>query len=183
MRNLTTKNLLLRPFRHGDLAYMQRYATREDYYRFLPLDALTPASVEGFLKYLMTENDDVDSLNCHFAIEPISVGHIIGTINLRITDAANKTATLGYALDSDFRGNGYMSEAIEVVLDFGFNELSMHRIWASADTRNKESWRVMERAGLEREGLMRNDKLVRGEWVNSYLYAILRPIWNDKESA
>ena len=80
---------------------------------------------------------------------------------------------MGYALDSDYLGRGYMTEALKRVLTMGFDDLELHRIWATADVENARSWRLMERVGMVREGLLREDKLVRGRWRDSYMYSIL----------
>ena len=50
---------------------------------------------------------------------------------------------------------------------------SMHRLWATCDTRNVGSWRVLEKVGMRREGLFRRDVFQKGEWRDSYLYARL----------
>ena len=114
----------------------------------------------------------------HFAIVPKSVGHIVGGVNIRIMDQTHQAGSIGYALDSDYRGQGYMTEAVEAMLKFGFQTLSLHRIWAYADTRNEKSRQIMERLGLQREGVLRDHKLVRGKWRDSYIYAILKPDWD-----
>ncbi len=176
---IQTKNLSLRPFKEPDLKHMQRYAVREDYYRFLPLDPLTPASVEGFLHYLLAKQHEDGTQHYHFAIEPDGVGHIVGAINIRITDKGNKIGEIGYALDSDFRRQGIMNEALIAVLEFGFKELSLHRFTAYTDTENEKSRRVLESVGFKREGLLRGDKLVRGDWRDSYLSAILQSEWDS----
>ncbi len=90
-----------------------------------------------------------------------------------IVSPENRTADMGYGLNSDFYGRGYATEAARAVLDFGFNDLGLHRIWATVDVNNDASRRVLERIGMKREGILRKDKLVRGRWRASYLYAIL----------
>lgn len=174
MNELQTDRLRLRPFRQNDLEHMVGYATREDYYRYLPLDPLTPESVGDFLNHLLKNQECPDRQHFHFAIEPAKVGHIIGAVNIRIEDEQHQIAGIGYALDSEFRGYGYMVEAVERILEFGFDELNMHRIWATCDVKNEKSWRVMEKARLRREGIMRGDKIILGERRDSYLYAIVK---------
>ena len=66
-----------------------------------------------------------------------------------------------------------MTEALKSVLTMGFDHLELHRIWATADVENARSWRLMERVGMTREGLLREDKLVRGQWRDSYMYSML----------
>lgn len=175
---IKTENLTLRNFKKEDLEHMQRYAIRENYYRYLPLDKLTPKLVEDFLNLMLSEQDQEERLYYCFAIEPNKLGHIVGAIHIKIEDEKNRSGSIGYALDSDYRGQGIMTEAVQAVLAFGFKTLSLHRICAVVDTENESSLRVVERAGFKHEGLMRSDTLVRGDWRDSYLYAILQPDWS-----
>jgi ribosomal-protein-alanine N-acetyltransferase len=55
--------------------------------------------------------------------------------------------------------------------------LAVHRLLASCDTRNHGSYRVMEKLGMRREALFRKDEMLRGEWRDSYRYAILEEEW------
>ena len=170
---LQTERLLLREFRIGDLDAVVGYATREEFYRYLPIPVPTEASTIAFVKERIREA----MLELHgsytFAIELVALKRVIGAVRLTTEDIENEAASIGYALDPDHWGNGYMSEAVRAVVGYGFDGLKLHRIWATADPENEASWRLMERLGMRREGLLREDKLIRGTWRDSYLYAIL----------
>jgi RimJ/RimL family protein N-acetyltransferase len=94
-------------------------------------------------------------------------------VRLSITSNEHRIAEIGYGINSDFQGLGYMTEAVQAVLNFGFGELALHRIWATTDVENVASCRVLEKVGMVQEGLLRQDKLVRGQWRDSFLYAVL----------
>jgi RimJ/RimL family protein N-acetyltransferase len=168
---LSTERLLLRPYKSGDLPHIQRYAVRPQFYEFLPIPAQTPESVAEFLSDRLALAGEPDCFN--FAIEPIDVGHIVGALRLEVTDRINQAADLGFALDSEFQNRGYMTEAVACVIRMGFNTLSLHRIWATADVQNGRSWNLLERVGMVREGRLRDHKLVHGRWRESYIYSIL----------
>jgi RimJ/RimL family protein N-acetyltransferase len=72
-------------------------------------------------------------------------------------------------------GKGFATGALRRILEFGFENLSLERIWATADLRNVGSWRVMEKAGMVREGLVRHHLLVGGASRDSVLYARINP--------
>lgn len=171
MMELATERLLLRPYKTDDLPHIQRYATRPHFYEFLPIPAQTPESVADFLSDRLALAKEPDCFN--FAIEPNDVGHIVGALRLEVKDPINHAADLGFALDSDFQNRGYMTEAAACVIRMGFDTLSLHRIWATADVQNERSWNLLERAGMVREGRLRDHKLVRGRWRESYIYSIL----------
>jgi len=70
-----------------------------------------------------------------------------------------------------------MTEAVRALVGYGFGELKLHRIAADCDPRNIGSWRVMEKIGMRREGHLLENLLLAGEWVDSYVYAILAREW------
>ena len=169
----TTERLLLRPFIWTDLEHIQRYATRPEFYRYLPISEQTPKTVAEFLQDRIDEQGVDGRSSIHFALVPHRIGQIIGTIRIEVRSPQHKAGDLGFALDSDYWRRGYMTEALIRVIDFGFNELNLHRIWATADIENVRSWQLMARVGMTREGLLRDDKLMRGRWRSSYLYSII----------
>jgi len=66
-----------------------------------------------------------------------------------------------------------MTETVKRVIDFGFSELGLHRIYATLAPENVASARVLEKAGMRREGHLRKHRYIKGEWRDSLLYAIL----------
>jgi ribosomal-protein-alanine N-acetyltransferase len=170
---IRTERLLLRPLHQDDLPHLQQYATRPEFYHYLPIVEQTPDTVAVFLEQRLAEAKDPEKQHWVFALEPHGAGHLIGTVRLSITSNEHRIADIGYGLNSDFQRLGYMTEAVQAVLKFGFGDLGMHRIWATTDVENIASCRVLEKAGMVQEGWLRQDKLVRGQWRDSFLYAIL----------
>jgi len=74
-------------------------------------------------------------------------------------------------------GKGYASEAARRVLAFAFEELDAHRVIAFCDAENRASERVMQKLGMRREAHMLQTRLLRGEWRDELLYAILDSEW------
>ena len=71
-------------------------------------------------------------------------------------------------------GRGYATEALKEVVRLGFEDLGLRRIWATVDTRNEKSWKVLERAGFQREKRMAGHRTIRGALADSYRYAMGR---------
>ncbi len=170
---LSTKRLELRPYAAEDLSHLQRYVTRPAFYRYLVIEEQTPETVVRFLERELEEQQQENRGRHVFAIEPKELGFIVGAARIEVRNSDHQQGDIGYALDSDYQGRGYMTEAVRRLIRFGFEELKLHRIWATCDIDNDPSRRLMERVGMEREGLLRDDKLLRGEWRSSYLYSIL----------
>ena len=103
---------------------------------------------------------------------------MIGGIGLRIADA-HQRAELGYALARVHWGKGLMPEAAGVVMDYSFVEHGLAKIYAMADLRNVRSYRVMEKLGMTREGVLRSHSMKRGELRDDVVYGMLREEWEE----
>ncbi len=172
---VSSERLVLRPLRASDLADLQRYATRPEFWRFLPLEPQTADSVAAYLEQCLAAPSIEQARGGVVAIEPREISHLVGTVRLQETSSRDRCGEIGYALDSDYWGRGYMTEAITCVLRFARERLSLHRVWATADVENEASWRLLERVGMQREGRLKHHRLVRGAWRDSYLYARILP--------
>ena len=93
-----------------------------------------------------------------------------------------QSAFIGYWVDQAAAGNGYVPEAVVVALAFAFEELDLHRIVATCDVRNVGSFGVMEKLGMRREGHFRRDREFKGEWRDTFLYAVLAEEWSSGQA-
>lgn len=99
---------------------------------------------------------------------------LIGNISVVDDNPKTKTKALGYVLGERFWNQGYMSEALIEVINFLFETTDVNRIEAEHDTENPDSGRVMEKAGMTFEGILREAKLNNRGIVDVALYSILR---------
>lgn len=99
---------------------------------------------------------------------------LIGDISLSgVIHGALENAMMGYALDKNHNGKGYMTEAARLVVKFAFDELKLHRIEAGAMPRNIGSIRVLEKAGFISEGISRKNVKINGKWEDHAFMAIV----------
>lgn len=92
-------------------------------------------------------------------------GKLIGFVDFwDIIRGAFQSCTLGYCLDKDENGNGFMAEALHVAIRHVLDEEKLHRIEANIMPRNKRSLRLVKRLGFKREGLARRYLMVNGKW-------------------
>ena len=97
------------------------------------------------------------------------VGRMMLTVNRRF-----QTGTVAYYLAEKAWGKGYMTEILKRVIDFCFDELGLNRVEADHFARNPASGRVMEKAGMKKEGLARQKYCKDGEFLDAVLYAIVK---------
>lgn len=168
---IQTPRLSLREFTADDEHDAHEYASDVVVTRYTDWGPNTPAQtrdrINGYLEEQLTWPRDEVSL----AVELRMERKVIGTIRLSVIDGQTRTADFGFVINQRYWNQGYASEAARAILRAAFKMLSLHRLWATCDTRNVGSWRVLEKAGMRREGLFRRDVFQKGEWRDSYLYA------------
>lgn len=94
-----------------------------------------------------------------------------------------KAAKLGYAIRADKWGHGYASDAARTLVNFGFNQLDLHRVSAAIGPDNVASIAVVKRLGMQYEGRIRHHVFTNGAWRDSLLYSILADEWNLNHGA
>jgi ribosomal-protein-alanine N-acetyltransferase len=84
---------------------------------------------------------------------------------------------VGYALDRDAQGQGYMQEALKASLEYVFGQLNLHRVMANFMPHNQRSNSVLRRLGFVVEGYARDYLLINGEWRDHVLTSLTNPDW------
>jgi len=102
---------------------------------------------------------------------------LIGTCSLFSFDVQNRRCEVGYALHPEFWHQGFMQEALCLLLNFAFDTLDLNRIEADIDPRNVASAKSLERLGFLREGFLRQRWIVGHEVSDSALYGLLKQDW------
>ncbi|WP_442604225.1 GNAT family N-acetyltransferase [Paenibacillus sp. KN14-4R] len=101
---------------------------------------------------------------------------LIGNVQLfQVIRGPLQSAFIGYFLDKEVNGKGYMTEAVKLMVDYAFNELKLHRIEAGVMPHNLGSMRVLEKAGFHKEGLAVKNVLINNKWEDHQVLAIINP--------
>ena len=130
--------------------------------------------------FLSEAREDLRLGKClQWAIARRSDGQLIGTVAFFKLDTLAGKVEIGFALGRNYWGVGYMQEALQAALGFGFNEIGVRRIEADVDPRNISSIRLLEGLGFQREGFLRERWLVSGATQDSLFYGLLKKDWSD----
>ncbi len=100
-------------------------------------------------------------------------GKAVGEIGLHLI-ISRLSAKVDYWIGKEHRGKGIITEALKILVYYGFKKYGLRRIYAQARTFNKSSARVLEKAGFQLEGIKRKDVLKDGKYYDSFLYARIR---------
>jgi [ribosomal protein S5]-alanine N-acetyltransferase len=170
---LQTPRLILRDFVESDWEDIQTYASDAKVVRYLPFG---PNSVEDTKNYLQREIVlQRQKPRQHFSLAIVlkSENRLIGSCRISVTDPDKQEGSIGYCLARKFWKKGYATEAARTLLEFGFKQLNLHRIFATCQPENSASARVLVKVGMRQEGYLRESEWIKGEWRDSLLYAIL----------
>jgi RimJ/RimL family protein N-acetyltransferase len=172
---IKTERLLIREIDHEDAADMQEYASDPEVVYYMPWGPNTLEQTMVFIREKIADQEQNPRVRWEMAVESVAEGKVVGGIRLSVH---GDQGDIGYCLNRGYWRRGFMTEAVRAIIGFGFRELGLHRIFATCDPRNTGSWSVMEKAGMRREGLMKEQMKFRDGWRDSFLYAILEREWS-----
>jgi RimJ/RimL family protein N-acetyltransferase len=181
---IETERLLLRPFSEDDYEALLAMHSRPDVARYLYWEPRGPAEARRALEERLEMAEvqkEGDGLN--LAVVRRDSGAMIGEVNLVWQSEEHRQGELGFLIHPDHGGQGFATEATEVMLGLGFEGLGLHRIFGSAEARNAPSARLMERLGMRLEAHLIENEFVKGEWQSELDYAILDREWRESRAA
>jgi RimJ/RimL family protein N-acetyltransferase len=126
---------------------------------------------EAWLESMMRKRQDLTV----FAIEECASGAAIGTCQLLHIDCRHRNAELQIRIGAPAaRGRGLGSEAVRLLVDFGFRDLNLHRIYLHVFATNARAIAAYRKCGFATEGRLREAAFVDGAWVDLLIMALLR---------
>jgi RimJ/RimL family protein N-acetyltransferase len=174
---LNTDRLVLRPMTLDDVPALNEIERNPDVTRYMTFDPQSLSQTRGYIESSLADQSSIPRRVYEFAIDEKSESRLIGRCGLRCDRPEHHEAIIWYLLHPAFWGKGYACEAVSALIAFGFQTLTMHRIWADCDPRNTPSCKLAERVGMRLEGRLRENYLLRGEWCDTAVYAILAQEW------
>jgi RimJ/RimL family protein N-acetyltransferase len=159
-----------------DNIHFAKWTQNDEYLRTMDNDPARPLSPEAHAQW---EQGFINSPNSfHFRLRTLTDDTLIGMVVLGGVEWTNQTAHLGINLgDPNYWGKGYGTEAMAMILSYGFRELNLHRVTSSTISYNIKSIRVHEKVGFQREGLQRESIQREGQRYDVIHFGILRPEW------
>jgi RimJ/RimL family protein N-acetyltransferase len=177
---LASGGVYLRPAERDDIPRFIRWLGDAETSTFLGQRAPLSQAVEERWFDKMVERHGTDLW--YFVVCRRESGHPIGSVALGDLDHANGSAQLGIALGED-RGQGLGTDAMRAILDFGFGELRLERIWLDVYVDNDPAVHLYEKLGFVHEGTLRHAMFRAGTYCDIYRMAILRSEWPIAEHA
>jgi ribosomal-protein-alanine N-acetyltransferase len=136
-------------------------------------DELTRGAFRRRIKRYQKETR-LDSAYVFFVLRESDNALVGGCTISNVRRGVTQCCTLGYWIGSQFARQGYMTQALGLLLPFVFRTLGLHRIEAACLTDNDASKNLLTRVGFRQEGLARRYLLINGEWADHLLFALLK---------
>jgi ribosomal-protein-alanine N-acetyltransferase len=178
---LTGGQVVLRQLRPSDAASLFAMLTTEEVARFI---SPPPSTVEGFERFIAwTHRQQALRKYVCYAVTVKGFDTAIGIFQVHETEAGFATAEWGFAIGSAFWGTGVFQDAAELVLDFVFEKIGVHRLEARATVRNGRGNGALTKIGAVHEAVLRKSFLRNGEYLDQVLYAIVDGDWRARRDA
>lgn len=174
---IETERLILRKLSINDVDDIFEYASLPDVTTFLIwYPHQNKQDSDNFIKFTLEQFQK--EISFIWGIEVKEDKKIIGTIDLRNWNAGNKCGEVGYVIAPQYWNRGLASEAMKAVINFGFKILQLNRIESHCEGENIGSWKVMEKCGMQFEGILREKLFIKERFRSMKMYSILRKDWN-----
>ena len=112
-----------------------------------------------------------------FAYAIIYEKKMVGRIGMHHINPQNKIGEIGYWLAGGLQGKGIVTKCCSALIHYGFNDLGLNRIEIKCATGNDKSRAIAEKLQFKQEGILRQAELLNGEFIDLYLYAMLKEEW------
>lgn len=176
---LETERLILRKITLEDAHDMHVYGSNPEVTKYVTWN--THQSIEDtkeFLSFALSQYEQKEL--APWGIEWKGTGKLIGTIDFVGWKIPHRGAEIGYVLSQDWWGQGIATEAAKEVIKFGFMHMDLVRIQARCFVENAGSERVMQKAGMTYEGVIRKGMYAKGRHHDLKMYSILRDEYFSK---
>ncbi len=176
---IETVRLVLRPFTMEDVPFVVEYAGAEETYNGT-LCMPHPYTTEDAVKWISSHDSQFFNGTGMQSAMTLN-GQFMGVVGLSISKAHNR-AEIGYWLGKPYWGNGCTTEAVKAVVRYAFEELKLNKLTSRHFPQNPASGKVLEKAGFEREGVLRSEYLKDGQYLDAVVFGYLREDFNEAKS-
>ncbi len=170
---LESKRIILRELKKSDAVSIHQNARDKKISKYTTLPY--PYKLKDAEDFIKKTCQSIKRKNAYeMGIEFKEEKQIIGMMGLMNINYKNKNAEIGYWLGKKYWRKGLTKEASNLIIDFGFKELRLERIYAKVMHPNIASQKLLEKIGFKLEGRLRRDEFKNNKWYDDFIYAILK---------
>jgi RimJ/RimL family protein N-acetyltransferase len=165
----------LRDFLPTDLQAIHAYASDPEVTRFMFYGPRDEADSTADLQRMLQSQGERPRRTWELAVTRRADDRLIGACDVTLENTHE--GDLGYIFAREVWGQGYASEAARAMVDAGFAQLQLERMFATCAVEHGASARVLEKAGLRRRMVLHRHKEAKGRWWDMWLYDLTRADW------
>ena len=171
--NLETNRLNLRRLKSEDVSEIFALRSNPEIMKFIPRPLMKTR--EEALEFISVMDANVNNnILLNWAITTKEEDKLIGMIGFYRMKPENYRAEVGYILSADFHGQGIITEALERIIQFGFDEMKLNSIEAVIDPENYGSEKVLLKNNFIKEGHFKEHTFFEGKFLDSVFYSLLK---------
>ncbi len=168
----------MRDFREADAPAYQEVCSYQDFQRFYSEEEGDPETLKKRVAMFIDWTKETPRSKVQLAIE-LRSGVLVGSCGVRTVSMEDRQGTFGCELGTIFWGKGYAFEASRALIQYGFSDLRLHRIYAETISENLPAISLAKKLGLQTEGEFRENKWFRGRWWHTIVLSILESEWKQ----
>lgn len=172
-KNLETERLLLRRVAESDYPEIMELRGNAETMKYIPRPLVTNKQ-EAIDHFKIIDDKIEKNEGINWAITLKGIPKLIGIIGHYRIQPENYRCEIGYMILPEYNGKGIVTEAVKVVLEYGFDELQMHSIEGVIDPENKASERVLQKNGFVKEAHFIENEFAQGKFWDTVIYSILK---------
>lgn len=171
--HFATERLILEDLGEEDLSNIQKISRDPELMRYVLIWLENDEQISAFLERAIDESKLADRMGYVLAARVAGTGEFAGLTFLEIDPELPATGEVGIVLLPEYQATGYGREILLKYMEFGFETLSLHRVFGKCDELNSASARMMEQCGLIYEGTIREHVWLRDHWRSTRYYGML----------
>ncbi len=169
---LETKRMILRKLGKEDMNEIFILRTDPEVIKYI--DRTPPTEVKGIEDFLIrTDADTSKNIGITWGMQLHGDNKIIGYLSFWRTIPENHRAEIGYALMKEYWQTGLMTEAVDAILNYGFNEMKLHSVEANVNPLNTASMQLLDKFHFKKEAHFTEDYYFEGKFLDSIIFCLL----------
>jgi RimJ/RimL family protein N-acetyltransferase len=174
-------SVTLRELEISDASALVTMVASDEVSRFI---SPPPPTVDGFERFIeWTRRERALANGTCFAVVPKGCDQAVGLFQIRRLEESFETAEWGFAIGSGFWHSGLFMDSAQLVLEFAFEVLGVHRLEARAAVSNGRGSGALRKVGAVREGVLHNGLLKDGKYLDQALWTIHEDEWRMSRRA
>lgn len=173
MKTIYSERLSLQEVSQKDAESLFHIWSNPEITKFMNIPAMTNVN-QAMEMIQLFESLSREKKGNRFTISLTETNTVIGSCGFNYLDYENDRGEIGYELDKEYWGQGYMTEALKTLMQVGFSQFNLNRIEAKVEPQNVASQYVLKKIGCKEEGLLRKYEKAKGTYIDLIMFSALK---------